>query len=69
MLKVDWHVGRPVFFTGLSRAHTFRTGSLGKSSYRISVFTPKYIAGIYTEIVTNKEVPSTCFICVIDPTS
>ena len=36
MLKVDWQVGSPVFLTGLSNAHTFKTGSLGKSSYTAS---------------------------------
>jgi hypothetical protein len=35
MLKVDWQVGRPVFFTGLSKAQTFKTGSFGKSSYTV----------------------------------
>ena len=32
MFRVLKHVGNPVFFTGLSRAQTFKTGSLLKSS-------------------------------------
>jgi hypothetical protein len=35
MFKVDRQVGMPVFFTGLSKAQTFRTGSFGKSSYTV----------------------------------
>lgn len=52
-LKVDKHFGDPVFFSVLSRAHTFSTGSFSKSS----------------DIVTSNDVPSTCFICVIEPVS
>ena len=34
MFSVLKQVGNPVFFTGLSRAQTFKTGSLLKSSYK-----------------------------------
>ena len=49
MERVDWHLGWPVFFSVLSSAHTFRSGSVDKSS----------------EMVTSSGVPSTCFMCVI----
>lgn len=50
---VDKHCGAPVFFSGLSRPQTFSTGSFRRSS----------------AIVTNSDVPSICFICVIEPAS
>ncbi len=53
MPKVDKHFGDPVFFSVLSRAHTFSTGSFSRSS----------------DNVTSNDVPSTCFICVIEPVS
>lgn len=68
MFRVDWHVGSPVFFTGLSKAHTFNIGSLGRSSYKISEAKFEH-PELHTDIVTNNEVPSTCFICVIEPVS
>lgn len=51
--SVLWHRGMPVFFSSLSNAHTFRTGSLDRSS----------------AIVTSSAVPWTCFIWVIAPVS
>lgn len=69
MLSVDWHVGRPVFFTGLSNAHTFNTGSLEISSYSKSDQYSFPMPHVHTDIVTNKDVPSTCFMCVIEPVS
>ena len=50
---VDKHVGAPVFFSGLSSAQTFNTGSFSRSS----------------AIVTSNDVPSICLRCVIDPAS
>lgn len=47
---VHRHFGPPVFFSILSRAQTFRTGSLERSS----------------AIVMRKEVFGTCFSCTID---
>lgn len=49
----DKHRGSPVFFSGLSRAQTFNTGSLGRSS----------------AIVTKSDVPSICLMCVMEPLS
>lgn len=51
--RVDKHRGAPVFFSVLSKAHTFKIGSFDKSS----------------AMVTSRAVPSTCFICVIEPDS
>ena len=51
--KVDKHFGDPVFFSVLSKAHTFSTGSFNRSS----------------DIVTNNDVPSTCFMRIIEPVS
>src|SRR4051812_2381436 len=45
MLSVDWHVGSPVFLTGLSSAHTFNTGSFGTSSYTQISTPPQHISG------------------------
>jgi hypothetical protein len=45
-VTVERHRGAPVFFSVLSSAHTFNTGSLGRSS----------------AIVTRRDVPSICFI-------
>lgn len=42
-----------VFFSNLSSAHTFKVGSLGRSS----------------AIVTSNEVPWTCLMCVMAPVS
>ena len=53
MDRVDRHLGPPVFFSGLSKAHTFSVGSFDRSS----------------AIVTRSAVPWTCFICVIEPAS
>ena len=53
MPSVDKHFGAPVFFSVLSRAQTFSTGSFNRSS----------------ETVTRSAVPSTCFMCVIEPVS
>jgi hypothetical protein len=44
------HFGPPVFFSILSRAQTFRTGSFERSS----------------AIVMSRDVFGTCFSCVID---
>lgn len=51
--NVDKHFGAPVFFSVLSRAHTFSIGSFDRSS----------------DMVTSKAVPSTCFMCVMEPVS
>jgi hypothetical protein len=50
MPTVHRHFGPPVFFSILSRAQTFRTGSLERSS----------------AIVMRKNVFGTCFSCTID---
>jgi hypothetical protein len=50
---VDKQRGAPVFLSGLSRAHTFNTGSFKRSS----------------AIVTRSDVPSSCLMCVTDPLS
>ena len=46
-----WHFGSPLFFSTLSSAHTFSTGSELRSSV----------------MVTSSGVPSTCFRCVTAP--
>ena len=51
--NVDKQRGDPVFLSILSSAHTFKIGSLGKSS----------------EMVIKSEVPSICFMCLIEPAS
>lgn len=53
IVSVLWHRGIPVLFSSLSSAQTFKIGSLDRSS----------------AMVTSNEVPCTCFICVIAPTS
>lgn len=53
MPSVDKHFGAAVFLSVWSRAQTFNTGSFERSS----------------EIVTRSAVPSSCFICVIEPVS
>jgi hypothetical protein len=50
---VDKQRGTPVFFSVLSSAHTFSTGSLGRSS----------------AIVISSDVPSICLICVMEALS
>lgn len=50
---VDRHRGVPVFFSDLSRAQTLRAGSFRRSS----------------EMVTRREDPSICLICVMEPAS
>lgn len=55
MLSVDWQVGSPVFFTGLSSAHTFRTGSLDKSSYIISALSTQYHIDIYAHSYCDQQ--------------
>lgn len=51
--KVDKHLGPPVFFSGLSKAHTLRTGSFDRSS----------------ATVTRSAVPLICLMWVIEPIS
>lgn len=53
ILSDDRHFGPPVFLSGLSSAHTFKIGSLERSS----------------EIVTRSDVPSICLMWVMDPES
>ena len=53
MVRVDWQRGAPVFFSSLSRAQTFRVGSLERSS----------------ATVTSKAVPGTCFMYRMEPVS
>lgn len=68
--SVDWHVGAPVFFSVLSNAHTFKTGSLDRSSYgMLAKWEASGNCGSSTATVTSNEVPSICFIWVIEPAS
>jgi hypothetical protein len=71
ILKVDWQVGSPVFFTGLSKAHTFKTGSFGKSSCTASEQAPQQHSSAYRNSDQQRRsfhllhvCDRACFVCL-----